>query len=178
MRSFAGIAVGVLIGLVTAIYPFYYVNLLFCAGLIAGGYVAVRVAGSRTGQIESVQGFRIGLMVGMGVALVTFLLNWVLQGGVSLPLGGNAGARPLGLLDAMPPVFTNFVERFFAGFRNLISGGFSTQLPGVTLGERFFYNMILLPFFSSIGGIMGASMYRRQPPVAPNRVQEVPVSPY
>lgn len=168
MGPFAGIAVGVLIGLFTAIYPVYYVNLVFCGGLMAAGYVAARMAGGRTGQLESVQGFRIGLWVGVLVAVLTFLLNWVLQ----------ASPSSLPILDAMPPVFTSFVERFFAGFRNLISGGFTVQQPGVTLGERFLYNMILLPFFSSIGGIMGASMFRRQPPVTPDRAQEVPVSPY
>lgn len=179
MGSFAGIAVGVLIGVLTSIYPVYNVNLFFCAGLLAGGYVAVRIAGGRGGQMESVQGLRIGLWVGMWVALVVFAINWIVQGGVSVPTGAGDGMpRPLSILDPIPPVFTAFFERFVAGFRNLVSGGFVVQQPGVTLGERLAYGLVVLPFFSAIGGIMAASMYRRQPPVTPDRAQEVPIAPY
>ncbi|MCA0268303.1 MAG: hypothetical protein LCH53_03645 [Bacteroidetes bacterium] len=177
MGSFAGIAIGVLIGVVTSIYPIYHINLFFCVGLLAGGYVAVRIAGGRGGQIESVQGLRIGLWVGVLVALVVFAINLIVQGGVSVPTGG-VDSPPVSILDPIPPVFTAFLERFVAGFRNLVSGGFYVQQPGVTLGERLAYGLVMLPFFSAIGGIMAASMYRRQPPVTPDRAQEVPISPY
>lgn len=176
MGSFAGIAAGVLIGVITSISPLYNINLVFCAGLLVAGYAAVRIAGGRSGQIESVQGFRIGLVVGMLVALVVFAINGILQAGVSVPTGGMDGPRPLTILDPIPPVFTAFFERFVAGFRNLVSGGFVVQQPGVTLGERLAYGMVVLPFFSAIGGIMAASMFRRQPPVTPDRAQEVPIT--
>lgn len=180
MGSFSGIAVGVLIGLVTAIAPLHQVNLVFCAGLIVAGYVAVRVAGRSSDEMESVQGFRIGLWVGVLVAALSFAINWLVRAGLApLPDAALAGAaEPRLLLDALPPVFTALAERFFAGFRSLISGGFVVQQMGVTLGQRFAFGLALLPFFSAIGGIMGASMFRRQPPVAPDRAQEVPVSPF
>ena len=178
MGSFAGIAIGVLIGVVTSIYPIYHINLFFCVGLLAGGYVAVRIAGGRGGQIESVQGLRIGLWVGVLVALVVFVINWIVQGDVWVPTGGVDGSPPVSILDPIPPVFTAFLERFVAGFRNLVSGGFFVKQPGVTLVGRLAYGLVMLPFFSSIGGIMAASMYRRQPPVTPDRAQEVPISPY
>jgi len=181
MGSFSGIAVGVLIGLVTAIAPVHYVNLVFCAGLIVAGYVAVRVAGRSSDEMESVQGFRIGLWVGMLVAVLSFALNWLVRAGtMATPATADLFGVPASgfVLDAIPPVFTALTERFFAGFRSLISGGFSVGTPGVTLGQRFAFGLLLLPFFSAIGGIMGASMFRRQPPVAPDRAQEVPVTPY
>ena len=132
----AGIA-GVAAGVVSSIPLVSLLNCLFCGWLWLGGAGSVWLYNSRKGKgaATTADGAVVGALTGAVAAVVAAILGTIL--GVGLSAGLSALSPDI--RDSLPPIALT-----------LLSGGVS-----------FFFNLVFFAIFGAIGGLIGASVFKK-----------------
>jgi hypothetical protein len=133
-------------------------NICCCLWVITGGVVAAYVLQQNQGDpIEIADGALVGLFAGLIGAVIELVLSLVLS--VLLgPMERELRRQLQDTLVNMPPEFRNIFDQMNGG---RYGGGL------FFLGLRmaaFFFSLVIGAVFSTIGGVIGASIFRKQPP--------------
>ena len=152
----AGTAVMTLTGIIPIIN---IVNLLCCAGIIAGGYAGVYTYWKQMSNAGLVITSKDGGMIGIlcGILSAIFVTGFGLL--ISLFSEVNPMEEVLKSFDelgfALPPEMSQYTEKFSNEFSEY---GFSPTITLVT----FITNMIIYPLFGSIGAIIGVTVLNKK----------------
>jgi len=138
---------GVFIGVISAIPVINIINCFCCAGVIAGGILAVHLYKKNLGPVEMQysDGVIIGLMAGASGALISTIIESA--------IGQSAGEVVNKLLDAYPEIPPE-VEDILLQIQ-------STQ------GDLFFiiigliFALIIYSIFGVLGGVIAVSIFKK-----------------
>lgn len=138
---------GVFIGIISAIPIVNLINCFCCAGVIAGGIIAVHLYKKTLGQVELTykDGAITGLMAGASGALISTIIESA--------IGQSAGEVVDKLLEAYPDIPPE-VEDILLQIE-------STQ------GDLFFiilglvFALVIYSIFGILGGIIGVSIFQK-----------------
>lgn len=115
-----------------------FLNCLFCAWLWIGGGLAVRLYNSREStSVEAGQGALIGAAAGLVAAVITVALSLVFN-----MLGFTAQA-------AIDP---QLAEDYLGGL----------AITGLITALGFVFYLIIFPIFGALGGVIGASIFKKK----------------
>jgi hypothetical protein len=131
------VVIGLITGLVSVIPIVNLLNCLFCGWMLLGAGLTVKLVSDKAGvTIEPGEGALIGLFTG----IVTGLFVGVVQAGISLAFQTSA----------------------FSAFGG--NNPFSNSTPGMGALIQFCVNSVLYPIFATLGGLLGAVIFKKDPP--------------
>jgi len=158
---------GAFIGVLSAL-PFVSVANCCCLWIIGGGAIAAYLLQQeQAAPIAASDGARVGFLAGV-VGAVVYVVVAVPVQLVMAPLERRMRERLLDSAADVPPQIRELLDRFggLADEQGVIAGlvvGFVVMLVG---------GMV----FATLGGALGAALFRRQPPPAPD-ASDVPLPP-
>ena len=160
---------GLVMGVLSALPIISAGNLCCCLWVVSGGLVAAYVLQQRiVAPITPGDGALVGLMAGVAGAFVSLLLSIPISFIVG-PMERQIVQRVLENSGNMPPEFREMMGRYSSGD---IRVTFAANV--VRLIVTFVVMLFLGAIFSTIGGLLGAVLFRKpQPPV----VVDVPPAP-
>lgn len=134
-------------------------NLICCAGIVAGGFVGVYTYWKQLQNTGTLLTTKDGGMIGIlcGILSSVFVTGFGLL--ISLFSDSNPMLDVMKSIDdmgfQMPPEMNQYMEKFSKEFSEY---GFS---PTITIFS-FICNLILYPLFGSIGAILGVSILNKK----------------
>jgi hypothetical protein len=144
-------------------------NLCCCMWVVAGGLVAAYVLQQRQpAPITPGEGALVGLLAGIAGALIGLVLS-IPIGFIVAPMERQIVQRVLENSGNMPPEFREMMERYSGGDVRVTFAAHAVRLT-VTLIVMLFLGAI----FSTLGGLLGAVVFRKPQPPA---VIDVPPAP-
>jgi hypothetical protein len=148
---------GLFLGVLSAL-PF--INICCCLWVIGGGVVAAYLLQqNHAGPITLGDGALVGLLAGV--------IGAVVYGVLSIPIG-----------LVMGPLQRRMVEDFLRASRDLppemheMFAGYAAGAAGMIAG--FILMLIISVTFATLGGLLGAAIFRRQEPPPPGTVEVLP----
>jgi hypothetical protein len=159
---------GLVMGVLSALPVINLGNCACCMWVVAGGVVAAYVLQqNQSGPITAGDGALVGLLAG--------LIGAVIQSIVSIPISIVVGPlqrqmfeRVMEMSGNMPPDFRDAVTRYGRG---------DAPLAFAVVGKIFGLMMMLCigAVFSTVGGLLGAAIFKKQLP--PGTIDVTPVPP-
>jgi hypothetical protein len=149
---------GVIMGVLSALPIVAAGNLCCCLWLISGGAIAAYLLQqNQTAPLTPADGALVGLMAGLIGAFVRFVVSIP----IDLMLAPIEHAMLQRILDmgTLPPEARDVLERY-AGRERELSGAFF--IVSRVVGLMFW--LFLGAIFSTIGGLIGALIFRKQTP--------------
>lgn len=159
-NKMTSIIYGTLVMTMSAIVPVLnFINLICCAGIIAGGFVGVynywRQLQNAGLQLTSKDGGMIGILC--GILSAVFVTGFTLI--ISLFSDTNPMLEFIKTFDELgiqtPPEMNHYIERFSNEFNEY---GFSPTISIIS----FISNLIIYPLFGTIGAILGVSLLNKK----------------
>jgi Family of unknown function (DUF5518) len=150
---------GVVMGVLSALPIVSVANACCCLWIVCGGLVAAYVLQqNQTGPITPGDGALVGLLAGLCGALVKVVLS-VPIGLIIGPMERELMQRVLEMAGNIPPDIRDTFERYSREGR---SG------PLLILGHivELVFWMVIGGIFSTLGGLLGAALFRKPPPPA------------
>ena len=143
---------GLVAGVLSALPFINFLNACCCLWVVSGGIVAAYLLQERSPDpIEVGDGALVGLMAGVVGALVNFILSIPVTL-LLAPMQRAVMERIIGRGNVPPEV------------REMMTSGAGTAL-GIVLG--FFFALFAGIVFSTLGGILGAVIFRKKPAAPP-----------
>jgi hypothetical protein len=131
------VVVGLVTGLLSVIPVVNWLNCLFCGWMLLGAGLSVKLVSDKAGvTIEPGEGALIGLFTG----LVTGVFSGAVQAGIQAVMRQNA----------------------FAAFGG--ESPFGGQSVAVMAAVQFCASAVLFPLFGTLGGLLGAVIFKKGPP--------------
>jgi hypothetical protein len=151
---------GLVMGVLSALPIISAGNLCCCLWVISGGLVAAyMLQQNQTAPVTAGDGALVGLLAGVAGAFVYLLLSIPITF-VMAPMQRLIMARIVENAGGMPPQFRQFVT--------------SRLRTGVSIILGFALMLVVGVIFSTLGGLVGAVIFRRPPPPLPSGPAEVP----
>jgi hypothetical protein len=156
-------------GVLSALPLVYVGNVCCCMWVVCGGLAAAYVLQQNTSTpISPADGALVGLLAGLAGAVVHLLLSIPIDI-LASPYERTLVQRLIGIAGTMPPGMRDTIER---GMSQREHGGIGFLLAG-----RVFVFILMLcigSVFSTIGGLIGATLFKRSAP--PNTLDVSPQS--
>ena len=136
-------------------------NVCCCLWVVSGGLVAAYVLQqNRSLPITPGDGALVGLLAGIIGAFVTFFLSIPI--GVLLePMQRALAERTLEMAGSIPPALRQILENYSEARTNI---GLAGRIVRATVG--LFVLLFVGSIFSTLGGLLGAVIFHKQPPSA------------
>jgi uncharacterized membrane protein YeaQ/YmgE (transglycosylase-associated protein family) len=152
---------GLVMGVLSALPIISAGNLCCCLWVIAGGVVAAYVLQQNNrGPITPGEGAMAGLLAGV-IGAVVYLV-------VSIPVTLLVAPMQRAVVErlvesgGLPPEFRDYMTSYVGGALGIALSFFTTLIAGVV--------------FATLGGVLGAAIFRKPSPPAPPTVIDVPPS--
>ena len=159
---------GIVMGVLSALPIINIGNVCCCLWVIAGGLVAAYVLQqNQTAPIEAGDGALVGLLAGLLGAVIESLVAVPLSIIVA-PLQRQMLDRFLEMAGSMPPEFRDMMERYGRGGQP-----FAFMIIGRIFALMFW--MCIGAVFSTVGGLLGVAIFRKQTP--PGTIDVTPAPP-
>jgi hypothetical protein len=143
---------GLVMGVLSALPIISAGNLCCCLWVVSGGVVAAYLAQqSQPLPISAGDGALVGLLAGI-VGAVVFLIVYIPVNLLVAPLQRRV-LEELADSGGLPPQFREYVASYTGGVLDIVGSFLITLLAGV--------------IFSTLGGVLGAAIFRRKPPAGP-----------
>jgi hypothetical protein len=150
---------GVVMGVLSALPVVAAGNLCCCLWIISGGAVAAYVLQqNQSSPITPADGALVGLLAGLIGAVVQFVIA-IPVGLLVAPLERAMLQRVMEMAGSMPPEMREALERYTGA-----SGEFSIGLLIIRKLAELIMWLFIGGIFSTLGGLIGAMMFRKQPP--------------
>jgi hypothetical protein len=153
---------GAVTGVLSALPLIYLGNLCCCLWVISGGVVAAFVLQQdQTGPITPADGALAGLLAGLAGACVHLVLAIPIDI-VMAPMERAMAQRFFDMAGNMSPEMCDMFDR--------MSGSNIEMSIGIILIRRvvgFMFMLFIGAIFSTLGGLLGAVLFRKQAPPAP-----------
>jgi hypothetical protein len=147
---------GLLMGVLSALPIISAGNLCCCAWVVSGGLLAAYILQQNQAEpITPGDGALVGLLAGLVGALVQSVLSMPISLLIG-PMERQLTQRVLDMAGSMPPELREALERYT---RESASGPFLI----LTRIVEFFFWLVIGSIFSTLGGLLGAAIFRKPP---------------
>ena len=151
---------GVVMGVLSALPLVSLFNVCCCGWVICGGVVAAYVLQQNTAaMITPGDGALVGLLAGLVGAFVAVFVSIPIDILVG-PMERAFAERIVDMAGSMPPEMRDFLDRYSRGRAD----GAAFFVVGKIVGLMFW--LVAGAIFSTIGGALGALMFKKPPPPA------------
>ncbi len=149
-------------GVLSALPLVNTLNICCCLWVVSGGLVAAYVfQQNQSAPMTAGDGALAGFLAGITGALVMFLIS-IPIGMIVAPMERAMVQRALGMSGNMPPELRRLLENYGEPRTDLgLLGQVIVRLIG------FFVFLIVGAVFSTLGGLLGAALFRKSPPASP-----------
>lgn len=148
---------GAFAGVLSALPVLSYANACCCLWVVTGGLLAAWLMQQNHPLPVSIgDGALAGLLAGIFAAIIATLLQ-ALTAGLHRQVDLALFERIAAALDDVPPFVAEIIEERRR----------RPALSGLELAFGFLIMVIVAPLFSMLGGILGAALFRREPPPGP-----------
>jgi hypothetical protein len=163
---------GVVMGVLSALPLVAAGNLCCCLWIVSGGAIAAYLLQqNQSTPLTPGDGALVGLLAGLVGALVQFLVS-IPIGILVAPLERAMLERVIEMAGTMPPEMRDALGRYTGA-----SGEFSIGLMILRKIAELIFWLFVSAIFSTLGGLLGAMVFRRQaPPHNPNVIDIPPAS--
>ena len=153
---------GLVMGVLSSLPLINLGNLCCCLWVVAGGVVAAYLLQQNQSQpLTPGDGALVGLFAGLIGAGVGFVIS-IPIGLLMEPMQRAMVQRTLEMSGNMPPAVREILENYGQPRTAL---GFLGALVFLVIG--FFFLLVVGAVFSTLGGLLGAAVFKKSPPPAP-----------